>query len=254
MAGDRLGIQPAANVDLHLGNGFHFSGINFDLSNETIHGSGAVTEETRPVSGFDRILLGSQGDVEITQGSTESLVISAESNLLPYITTDVLGDRLVVETKQGVNLSPSPNKPIHYRLTVKNLSSVQLAGMGDVKINSLKTDDLQINTSGMGNFDLPSLTATGNLNVTISGMGDVDVSGTADSLKVQISGAGNYKGAGLKTSQADAQISGTGDATIWAIDSLNARISGAGSVNYYGSPRVNQTISGIGSVKSLGNK
>ena len=32
-------------------------------------------------------------------------------------------------------------------------------------------------------------------------------------------------------------VSGSGDATVWATDTLNVNISGSGSVGYYGSPR-----------------
>lgn len=252
LVGDRLGIQPASTFT--LGDGINLPGISFNLSNQQIRGSGQVTEETRTVSGFDRVMLGTLGDIEITQGNSESLVISAESSLLPYITTTVQGGELAIRSKDGVNISPSSNRPIRYRLTVKNLSAVQLAGMGDVAINPLTTKDLQLRLAGMGDFNVPSLQASGKLTVEISGMGNVTVAGQSSSLEVRISGAGDYRGADLKTRQADAQVSGAGNATVWATDSLNARVSGAGDVNYYGSPKVNQSVSGLGTVTSKGNK
>lgn len=79
-------------------------------------------------------------------------------------------------------------------------------------------------------------------------------SGVTDSLDVDISGFGDFKGGDLHGRTVRVQISGAGSATVWVDDYLDAEISGAGSVNYYGAANVNKHINGIGNVNHLGNK
>ena len=56
---------------------------------ETLAGSGRLVTETRAVSGFTGISLAMPGHVEVTQGDTESLTVTADDNVLPLIETVV---------------------------------------------------------------------------------------------------------------------------------------------------------------------
>ena len=48
------------------------------------------------------------------------------------------------------------------------------------------------------------------------------------------------------------RVSGAGDATVWAVDSLAVTLSGVGNVSYWGDPQVEQTITGVGVINWLG--
>lgn len=50
--------------------------------------------ETRPVTGFSRLLIEYPADVVIRQGQTESLVIEADDNLLSQLSSEVRGGQL----------------------------------------------------------------------------------------------------------------------------------------------------------------
>jgi len=50
---------------------------------------------------------------------------------------------------------------------------------------------------------------------------------------------------------ADIKISGSGNCTIKALETLKARVAGSGDVRYSGDPRVDTSISGSGTVKKL---
>ncbi len=45
--------------------------------------------ESRDVPGFTRLALGTIGELTLVQGEEESLVIEAEDNILPLITSEV---------------------------------------------------------------------------------------------------------------------------------------------------------------------
>src|SRR5262249_24541080 len=52
---------------------------------DVVRGSGNVKSESRDVRDFDRVGVSGVGTLTITQGSTESLTIQAEDNLLPLL-------------------------------------------------------------------------------------------------------------------------------------------------------------------------
>lgn len=227
-------------------------GCSFNVT--VTRGSGNIVTEARAVSNFTRVVLAGIGELNITQGDTESLTIEADDNLIPLITTQVQNDTLTIgfDTRQ-VNISINPTRPIRYTLVVKNLNSLQLSGAGNINAPALKSDSLVLGNSGAGNLNLAQVEAK-TLNTTISGAGSVNVAGQVESQDISVTGLGSYNAADLKSNAASVTLSGAGSATVWATQTLNVTISGAGSVNYYGSPQVSQTITGLGSVKNVGNK
>ena len=95
---------------------------------------------------------------------------------------------------------------------------------------------------------------TDSVKVNISGTGTIVLSGQADVQTVIIDGAGNYQTEDLQTNTSVIKINGLGNATVWAMESLDITINGGGTVNYYGSPNVTQDITGLGNVNNRGDK
>jgi putative autotransporter adhesin-like protein len=194
---------------------------------DTIAGSGNIITEPRTVSGFSRVSLSGSGQVVIEQTGTESLKVTADDNLLPYIKTEVRGETLELGwTNPMTNLRPTDE--IIFRLTVKTLDGLDVSGSGKADARGLNAGRLRIN---------------------ISGSGDLSAQGTADDLDLGISGSGGYRGDELKAKRAVVGISGSGRAVIAANETLNANVSGSGSVEYIGDPEVSQHMSGSGSVR-----
>ena len=182
-----------------------------------------VTSESREVSGFGEVELQGVGNLSIEQADNESLTIEAQTDILPKIKTDVEYNRLII----GSNTSIHTTEPINYKLTVKDLSALEVSGAGDVDAKSISTDKLAID---------------------ISGAGDVKISGNADTQKVDISGSGDYKAEDLQSKEVKIHVGGSGSATVNVSDELDARVSGSGSVEYVGNPAVDQVVSGAGRV------
>ena len=218
--------------------------------NKVINGSGNVISETRKVSGFNSVSLSGIGELTIKVGDEESLLIEAEDNLVPLLTSEVSQGKLDLGTKPGVSLNPT--KPIRYTLVVKDLNAIEISGLGSVRSVALKADRINIAVSGSGNLSIAGIEAD-QLIVDISGLGSVTVAaGKVNSQKISLSGSGSYKANDLESSSADVEISGLGNATLWAKDQLKANISGSGNVDYYGSPAVTADRSGLGRVNGLG--
>lgn len=162
----------------------------------------------------------------VEQGGSESLNISADDNLLPYLTSDVRGDTLELGIKPGASIQPSQN--VVYRISVKSLRGFSLSGSGEVDLKNIDTDELSIE---------------------ISGSGKITAAGRAGTQAVTISGSGDYLAEALESSAATLDISGAGEALVNASQRLDVTISGTGSVEYLGDPAVSQDVSGTGEVQ-----
>ena len=191
-----------------------------------VAGSGKVITEPRNVSGFSAVSLNGSGRLVIEQTGSESLTVTGDDNLLPYIESSVSGKTLTLGEKSGTNISPS--KDIVFKLTVKSLDNIDISGSGAADVKGVQGRALKI---------------------AISGSGEVAAEGAADELNVGISGSGRYHGETLRSKRARVDISGSGSALLAVSEKLDANVSGSGSIEYVGNPQVHQDISGSGSVR-----
>jgi hypothetical protein len=219
-----------------------------------VAGSGVVKTESRQAADFNAISVEYPAEVTIRQGSSESLEIEAEDNLLPQLTAEVRNGTLYLEnSERNWRERVNPSEPVLISITVVDLNKVQFPTAGKMEIEGLETDSLTVSVSGAGDVTLTDLVA-GDLEFSLSGAGNIAADGESESLQLQISGLGNFNGGDLQSQDAGIQISGAGSATVWVEGTLDASISGAGSIDYYGDPNVNERISGVGSVSNIGNK
>ncbi len=230
---------------------FFLNGINISVNTETVKGSGDVKTEVREVNQINRVSLSSIGDLTIVYADQEKLEISAEENLLSYITSKVQNGKLTLGTEDNINLIPSES--IQYTLYVTEpIQELSVSGLGSIRAPELTVNNLSLNVSGAGDVKVESVFAD-QLEVRISGLGSVFVnSGKVDGQNIGISGSGTFKAGDLMSQKAEIRISGLGNAEVWAEDELTANISGSGDISYYGSPSIRQDISGLGSLRSNG--
>lgn len=216
-----------------------------------VPGSGNIQTEIREPGAFQVISIEYPGaEIVVEQGDKETVEVEADDNLLPQLSTEVLAGTLTVKSVQtDWKTSVNPSKPVKITITTKNLSEILLpTPVGNLEVNDLQTDRLKLDLSGGAQVRLNRIQA-GLLDSVFSGAGDIQVNGTAEEIKLILSGLGNFNAAELKCRKATIELSGMGDATVRVEEELAATITGAGSVNYYGTPHVEQTLNGAGSVK-----
>jgi hypothetical protein len=199
------------------------SGSSCSLS--TIHGSGVAASESRDVPAFSKVEVRGSADIVAQVGGATSLSLVGDDNLLPYVTTAVQGDTLVIDMQSG---NYSMETDLVVTLSTPRLQGLSVLGSSDCRIDGL---------------------AGGDLELSISGSGDVHASGQVERLAVSIRGSGDMRLEQLETRSASVSISGSGDVRLFAVDALDVGITGSGDVSYVGSPAVSQHISGSGSVR-----
>ncbi|MDB5474680.1 MAG: hypothetical protein JWP49_191 [Phenylobacterium sp.] len=138
-------------------------------------------------------------------------------------------DHVVVENGRiGLDLPNYDGEAFDIELTAPKVTRFGLGASGRLEIADFKQDDLDLR---------------------ISGDGDVTAQGSAKSVKLQISGSGDADLAALVTDSAEVRISGSGQAKVGPKTSARLDISGSGGVTLTSRPaRVESHVSGSGSI------
>ncbi len=196
------------------------------IGTNQVVGSGKVISETRSVSGFDSVALEGSGAVNITFGTDESVVVKADDNIVPLIETNVQNGTLVIGIKGNTGINTSNG--ILVTVTMKSLKSLSLKGSGSIDATGLVGNDVEIRLAGSGN---------------------INVTGTADSVNISLPGSGNIYCDGLQARSATVTLDGSGTITTYASESLDAGIRGSGSIRFKGNPsHVSKNVTGSGSI------
>jgi hypothetical protein len=215
----------------------------------TTRGSGKLAEEGREISGVTGVELAAIGNLYIEQGEREELRIEADDNLFRYLETDVRDGVLRIATRQSVGLLP--RNPIDFFLTIRDLDTIKVTGLGSVRVEDLAVPRLSCVISGAGSIELEELQAD-EFDVEITGLGSLHVAdGEVGRQRITISGAGSYRARHLDSAEAEVHLMSVGSATLRVRESLQVNISGTGSVSYVGDPTVEQDVSGFGRVERL---
>lgn len=214
-----------------------------------VRGNGNITTQQRSLSGFRGVESEGSFDIFLSTDSNFSVRIEADENILPIIETTIERGNLKIGTDWGYSLRPS--RPVKIYVSAPVFNAARTSGSGNIAGNtSIHADgDLDLGVSGSGNIDL-KIEAT-NVSADISGSGSIKLAGTAKSLRGSIAGSGDIRAAELRTSTSKFSIAGSGNASVHADEQLDADIAGSGDVRYSGNPKLSTQIAGSGSVKKI---
>ena len=195
-----------------------------------ITGSGKIITEERVVTGFHGVEMTAYGNLQISQGDAESLVIQGDDNLVRHMTTEVKNDILVIRFDDNYGNIYKATEPVEFTLVVKEIDQITFSGAGKIITEDLVVETLAVSLSGAGDIEIEDLTAA-NLSVSLSGAGDIEVDNlTAENLSVALSGAGNFNLSGLATNQS-ITLSGVGNFNAEDLESQTGTVilTGAGN-------------------------
>ena len=209
-----------------------------------LEGNGIMRTESRGASGFDEVASSGDFEVVIVPGNSYSVEVSAESNLLPYIETNVINGKLKIRTRDMYSIRNY--EPIEVYITTPVLNGVTLSGSGLITTGSFLSDDFRVTLSGSGDIDTEII--ADRVKANVSGSGSIYLEGDALESEFVISGSGKIKSYNLEQSYLEAVISGSGDMYVNVSETLDARISGSGRVYYINHPVVRSSVSGSGKV------
>ncbi|GAB3244502.1 head GIN domain-containing protein [Chitinimonas naiadis] len=215
-----------------------------------IKGNGKLASEARPITALRVVESDSVVDVmvELVPGSTPTLQVEADENLLSKISTVQEGDKLVIRTKGAF----STDQHVRAILTLPTLARVSNQGSGDMTVRGLDAERFELDASGPGDVTLKGKVKqlqlansgssdislegveVGQLKLRLSGPGDVSIDGHIADLDARLSGSGDLQLSGL-SGAANMRLDGPGTATlVGKITSLQAWLGGSGGIAVQG--------------------
>lgn len=216
-------------------------------SRHRTRGSGVMVDKARSVAPFSRVRLDGPVDARLVQGESVGLHVVADDNIEPLIETRVEGDTLVIALKEGAGFT-SRRAP-HVRVDFKTLAAAEIRGAGDLQIERLKAETLNLSLSGSGDVAI-GLLELRELTASLSGSGDLRLAGRAETQNWSLSGSGDVDAQSLSGKTVKARLSGSGDLSLGVSETLDANLSGSGDLSYAGRPALRQTVSGSGELSA----
>ena len=194
---------------------------------DKVDASETVVTETYKLKAFERIDVKGVANVKIIQSEEKNGVVElkAPDNYIDLFKFDSKDGRLVIDLAKKVNIDA---KNVLITVYTADLIALNNSGVSHVKMDSLDTDKLEVINSGVG---------------------DIEIGGVADDVKLVCSGVGSIRANQLKAMNVNASVSGVGSVTCYASERIDGSVSGVGSLKYAGHPKVKNTHrSGIGGI------
>lgn len=251
--------------------------VRTPFSSDAIEGNGVPARDERAIAAVRGLEVNGTITVDVRVGPATSLVVEADSNLLPYIRTEVRGDRLVIEKERAFRT----NHPVRVTYTVPRLADVRHNGSGYLSVQDLnggplvvdergsgsvlltgRVSSLDATLNGSGSIDAATLQSGGGsvsvngsgrvvagrvhgdrVAANLNGSGQLRMTGAVRSLSARANGSGHLDLADLVSEQADLSSTGSGGITANVRQSLVAQNGGSGGIRVYGNP-AQRTVSG----------
>lgn len=210
----------------------------------TIRGNGIEASERRITLDFDKVKSEGNFDIHITNGEEFDVVVYAESNIIPYIETNVNNNSLRIYIRGIHNVNN--RLPMEVYITTPILNGVKQSGSGIITTDYFLTNHFDATISGSGKIE--TAIDASSIDAVVSGSGELLISGNATKADLLISGSGKIDTYDLELQDCNAKISGSGNIWVSVERFLNASISGSGYVYYYGTPTIEKHISGSGRI------
>lgn len=204
------------------------------------------------VDPFRHIDVSGSAVIQLVQGPRETVAITAAARQPASIEARVRGDTLYVEaadpSRWWNNLFGGRRSPPQIVVTFRELESIASAGTVRLTAGDVRVPALRIASAGGATLRFDNLQAR---ELKLSGAGAIqaEMAGQVENQILSISGAGEYRGARLRTMSTTVNVAGAGRVVVNVERTLDATISGAGSVEYLGDPEVTERVSGVGRVR-----
>ncbi len=207
---------------------------------DCIKRTGAITTETRAISGFNMVYVEDNLNVFITQDSTFEVKVEAGKNIVPLIETSVSDGTLFIKNNNRCNWTRSYDKPFNVYIKMPVIKYITSDGTGNIQsMNTITTDAFDVQTKNSGNIEL----TINNSKITshMHGSGDLTLHGKTTEHACDIGGTAFLKCQDLLTTTTWVHTYTTGICTVTAAH-LTCLIDYIGDVNCYGNPVVLQDI------------
>ncbi|WMD24055.1 DUF2807 domain-containing protein (plasmid) [Achromobacter seleniivolatilans] len=214
--------------------------------------------EARPQQAFRELVVNGSVTVQFQRGPHPAFFVAGETpEAVASVRTYFNGDKLLIE-REGIT-------------AVRRGASISISGSvsGQVSANDIlnfnKAADFPTSAKvmvGISLLEAPAVTIKGsgdavladldqpNLDLSISGSGDIRVNGKVATLGARVTGSGDIDAHELLAESATVSVTGSGDIECFVRSSVRARVTGSGDITVLGNPQHrDHSVSGSGKIK-----
>ena len=196
----------------------------------------SYVEESRLLTGFERIAMMGAMDVEYIQADTFSVKVQASNvDEVMKVETILEGNELKISMKNG-------SRFLHFGDT----------NADDIKVFVTSPDFLGISLMGSGDFLSARPLDTDTLTIELRGSGDIRFTDViCDQVSVSLIGSGDVSMDRVQTQWGQLDLIGSGDIDVFFDQSgeVNAQVKGSGDIEMKGTVRkMNKLVRGSGDI------
>ncbi len=211
--------------------------------------------QSSDLDGFTKVRLSTSSDINIEMGSGYSIEMVGDEERIENTILEVKGDTLHIKHKRG-RYNYDDDQEMVINVVMPDIEGMQINGAGDAIITGVdnaelelsingsgdmnvsgKTEKLEIDINGSGDIEMEEV-AGNDVSIDINGSGDVIFEGgTCQNLEIDINGSGDVEAKELQCVDVNVDVSGSGDSEVYASNSIEFDSHGSGEVDVYGKPQ-----------------
>ncbi len=161
---------------------------------------------------FENIISNAPFDIEFTQRDEQKVSIYGAPSQVANVNITLMGKSLIVGCKENSNVSH-----VKVIVTAPDLLCAIAGAGGDIEVKYL---------------DNRKFTAT------VSGSGDIELTGSCDQAVYNANGSGDIDGEEFRVEYLDATVNGSGSIDCRCTETLNANVVGSGEIEIHGPTRM----------------
>jgi len=205
--------------------------------------------QTYSVTDFSKMRISGPFDVHVHVGGSPSARATGPKDTLDRLAVEQNGDTLVVKSLPGGwgGWPTGSRGPVVVEISVPDLRAVSVTGSGDVTVDRMHGDAVDLALSGSGSLNI-GMIDVGAVSAVMTGSGDMSLTGKTRTATAILTGSGDLKAAGLVADDAQAKLVGSGDLSLGARHLAKVVLAGSGDVTISGPAACAITRSGSGDV------
>ncbi len=209
-----------------------------------LSGEGDLIEQELELRDFEGFINAISADIVLTQGDEQRVVVVGQENIIDNLRTDVFGELWTIRYNDLVRRA----EKLTIYITLPKLDHIGIAGSGNISTTNRfdEIKDLDLVISGSGNIDFSG--DVKKMGVLITGSGDITLEGKSEKMEILVSGSGIMDAYRFQTEDADLTITGSGSLYLQVSNLLKVTISGSGDVYFRGDPEIQSRITGSGNI------
>lgn len=237
------------------------------VESDTVTGSGSRTTKTYALSGFTAVQADQGFSVTVKQGDSFTVSVSADENLLQYLTVEVREDALYLgldpaKTYRLANLTAEVTMPELSGVEVTRAADMFVEGFasegdlaftvadaGQLNVDAIEARNAKLELSGASQL-AGELTLKGALTMKAAGGSQAILVGAARTVDLTAADASQVSLKTFATRTATVELTGASKASVRASKTVNAALAEASVLDYYGSAELGEmNVVGVSQVQ-----